>query len=273
MALDIFNLDNIVINRAIAGTMLDKTTKEPMFYVSQITDPSLETTGEQADVVDAMGIKIASFDRSKEATFTGSSALVNLGLAAAQFGGEKMVADADHKIIVPMREVLVAKDGKATLSETPVDGSVAYINAMTKDGGLGVAYKLAATEGESADEAPTFTITGKEITLPLIGEDGGAPTDGTKFIVFYEKEVTSGVKITNSAEMFAKGGEFILEVLLADICDTTKPYHAYIVFPNAKMANETTIDFNNEATHGFTINAMQDYCDENKTLFEIIVTE
>lgn len=260
-----FNIDNIVINRAIAGTMFDRTTREPLFYLNQITEPSLECTGEAADVVDAQGIKIASFDRSKEASLSGSSALVNLGLAAAQFGGEKIVADADNKFLVPVREVLSATGGKITLEGTPATGyEVTFVNEMTKDGGLGTAYVL---EGSVEGATNTFTTAGQEITL------SGEVDDGTRFIVFYKKETDQGVKIENSADIFSKGGEFVLEVLLADICDTTKVFHGYVIFYNAKMSNETTIDFNNEATHGFTINAMQDYCDESKKLFEIIVTE
>lgn len=261
-----FNIDNIVINRAIAGTMFDKTTSEPLFYLNQITEPSLECTGEAADVVDAQGIKIASFDRSKSASLSGSSALVNLGLAAAQLGGEKKIAGVDvTSIEVPVRETPSAVGGKLTLEGTPKAGyEITFINEMTKDGGLGTPYSL---EGTVEGAVNTFTMEGQDIILP----EGVA--DGTKFIVFYKKDTESGVVIENSAEIFAKGGEFVLEVLLADICDTTKVFHGYVIFPNAKMSNETTIDFNNEATHGFTIEAMQDYCDESKKLFEIIVTE
>lgn len=259
-----FNIDNLVINRAISGTMFDRTTGDPLFYLNQITEPSLECTGEQADVVDAQGIKIASFDRSKEATLTGSSALVNLGLAAAQFGSDKVIASENSKIIVPAREILTVTGGKATLADAPAAGyPITTINALTKDGGLGTPYKVAAADASATE----FVIADKEITVPT------GMADGTKIVVFYKKEVASGIKIENSAEVFAKGGEFVLEVLFADICDTTKVFHGYVVFPNAKMSNETTIDFNNEATHGFTINAMQDYCDESKKLFEIVVTE
>lgn len=275
-----FNIDNLVINRAISAVMRDKTTAEPLFYLNQITEPSLETSGEAAEVVDAQGIKIASFDRSKTASLSGSSALVNLGLAAAQFGGEKIVADENNQFSVPARELITLKDGKATLkceNGEPIT-EITFINERTKDGGLGTPYTL---KGTVADATRTFEITGKEITVtcPSYTPDGAEspityPQDGTQFIVFYKVNTSSGVKIENSAEMFAKGGEFILEVLLADICDPNGiVYHGYIIFPNAKMSNETTLDFNNEATHGFTIEAMQDYCDESKKLFEIIVTE
>lgn len=256
-----FNIDNIVINRAIAGTMFDKTTSEPLFYLNQITDPSLECTGEAADVVDAAGIKIASFDRSKAATLSGSSALVNLGLAAAQFGGEKKVASATNMIEAPQREILTVSKGKMTLTGTP-NAPITFINEMTKDGGLGIPYSL---KGSVEGATHEFEIVDNEITVTA--------ADGTKFIVFYKTDIIEGVAIENNADVFAKGGEFVLEVLLADICDTSKVFHGYVVFYNAKMSNETTIDFNNEATHGFSIEAMQDYCDENKRLFDIIVTK
>lgn len=258
-----FNVDNLVIDRALSGTMRDRSTEDIIFYLNQIKEPSLECAGEQVFVTDAVGVKIATFDRSKEAKLTGSNALVNMGLAAAQFGSDKVVASDTQKIITPVKDVLTAKDGKITLSKTPATAfPLTTIYTMTVDGGPDQKFKV----GTAASETE-FSIVDNEITLPT------DTADGTKFLVVYKAETTTGIKIENNAECFAKGGEFILEVLFADICDTNIKYHGYVVFNNAKMSNEVTIDINNEASHGFTIEAMQDYCDTNKKLFEIVVSQ
>lgn len=259
-----FNIDNLVINRALSGSMLNRSTGEAYYSLDQIEDPSLECSGEQVYATDALGTTVATFDRKKEASLSGSNAFVNLGLAAAQFGSDKKVASDDAKIIVPVRETLTVADGKVTLNATPATGEIVSVSTMTKD--KGIAATLSQADAASAGK---FAIDGAEITV-----DSTSVPDGTSLVVLYKKESANAIQIENRADCFAKGGEFWLEVLFVDPCDSANTeYHGFLVFPNAKMSNETTIDFNNEATHGFTIEAMQDYCDNDKKLFYIVVSE
>lgn len=257
------NIDNLVINRALSGSMLNKSTGEAYYSLNQITEPSLECTGETVYSVDAQGIKVAAFDRSKEASLSGSNAFVNMGLAAAQWGSDKKVASNSEKIVVPVREVIAVASGTATLSATPAIGEIVSVSVMTKDGGIGETLSQA-----DAAAAGKFKIEGTTITV----ETASVP-DGTNLVVLYKKESEEAIMIENRADCFAKGGEFWLEVMFVDPCDTNVEYHGFLVFPNAKMSNETTIDFNNEATHGFTIEAMQDYCDPEKKLFYMVVSK
>lgn len=257
------NIDNLVINRALSGSMLNKSTGEAFYSLNQITEPSLECTGETVYSVDAQGIKVAAFDRSKEASLSGSNAFVNMGLAAAQWGSDKKVASTSEKIVVPVREVVAVTSGSATLSATPATGEIVSVSVMTKDGGIGETLSQA-----DAAAAGKFKIEGATITV----ETASVP-DGTNLVVLYKKESEEAIMIENRADCFAKGGEFWLEVMFVDPCDTNVEYHGFLVFPNAKMSNETTIDFNNEATHGFTIEAMQDYCDPEKKLFYMVVSK
>lgn len=256
------NLDNLIVDRAISGSMFNRATGELFYSMNQITEPSLECGGETVYTVDAVGANVAGFDRSKTASLSGANAFINLGLAAAQFGSNKVVATDTETIIVPVREVGEVVDGKITLKQTPAEGHVpTYITKMTTDGGMAESYPVADTASTTE-----FAITGKEITVPT------GVAAGDRFVILYSTESSNAVQIENKADCFSKGGEFWLEVLFADICDPNNTkYHGYIVFPNAKMSNETTIDFNNEATHGFTIEAMQDYCDADKKLFRMVV--
>lgn len=257
------NIDNLVINRALSGSMINRATGEAYYSLNQITEPSLEVTGETVYAVDALGARVAAFDRNKEASLSGSNAFVNLGLAAAQFGSDKKVASSTAKLIVPVREVVTVNSGTATLTNTPAEGEPVSVSVMTKDGGIASTLSL----NDSAAEGK-FAITEKAITV-----DNSTVPNGTNLVVLYKKETESGVQIENRADCFAKAGEFWLEVLFVDPCDQSVEYHGFLVFPNAKMSNETTIDFNNEATHGFTIEAVQDYCDTDKKLFYMVVSE
>ncbi len=257
------NIDNLIIDRALSGSMIDRSSGECLYSLNQIADPSLECTGEQVYVTDAVGVRVAAFDRSKEATLTGTNAFFNLGLAATQFGAKKKVAGSGDAHIVPVREALVVDaNHQITLAETPIASEVLSVNISTRDGGI-----VQTLEKADAASDGKFSITNKLITL------ANSVAEGTNVVVLYKKSSESAITIENKANAFTQGGEFWLEVLFCDICDTNVKYHGFLVFPNGKMTNETTIDFNNEATHGFTIEAMQDYCDNDKKLFYIVVSE
>ena len=257
------NIDNLIIDRALSGSMIDRQTGEALYSLNQISEPSLECTGEQVYVTDAVGVRVAAFDRSKEATLTGSNAFFNLGLAATQFGAKKKVASQNDAHVVPVREALVVDaQHQVELTSTPLQTEVLSVNLATRDGGI----VQTLTKADSAADGK-FSINGKVITMHTNVDQG------TNVIVLYKKSSESAITIENKANAFTQGGEFWLEVLFCDICDTNTKYHGFLVFPNGKMTNETTIDFNNEATHGFTIEAMQDYCDKDKKLFYIVVSE
>ena len=258
------NIENLVINRVVRGTMFDKATGEVMVSIDQITEPSLECSGEQVFTNDALGQKIAAFDRSKDAVFSASNALLNFGLMAAQLGSDKQIATTENKFIVPAFELIdVTGDAtKVTLQYEP-HGELKYIYSTHSDKSKNEKYDVAVSASENA-----FSIKGKEITLPT-----GKFKAGDRVAVWYERESEDAVKIQNTTTKFAKGGKFVLEVLAADVCDVNTEYYTYLIFGNAKFDNNTTIGFDNESQHQFTINAMQDYCSTNNELFSIIVAK
>ena len=98
-----FDLNNFLIDRVRRGTMFSDTTGEALWSITQIKDASLNMTSETADVTDAIGNVITQFDRSKNAEFSGTNALWDLGLSAAQFGSEKKIASATEKIEACLR--------------------------------------------------------------------------------------------------------------------------------------------------------------------------
>ena len=263
-----FDLNNFLIDRVRRGTMFSDTTGEALWSITQIKDASLNMTSETADATDAIGNVITQFDRSKNAEFSGTNALWNLGLSAAQFGSEKEVADATHKITVPMYEQLkVNKEGKITLSEIPVGttgAEIKYIFALNPDSTLGVKY----SNGSSAS-ATEFMLDAKNktITVPT------GMTEGFDVAVFYEYEADAAVKLQNNAVDFPKAGKFMLEVIGKDTCDKTKTYVAYIVFPNAKLKTDMDLNFSTDGGHPFSMQMMQDYCDLEKKLYNIYIAQ
>lgn len=256
------NIDNMVINRPIRGTLFDKSTNEVLFSADQLTDCSLECSGEQVYTNDALGQKIAAFDRSKDAKFSASNSIINFGLMAAQFGSDKEIASTEKKMIVPAFELIEIGDDttKITLKDAPAT-ELKHIYATNADKSRSTMYNVATAASETE-----FAITGKEITLPT-----GVFQTGDRVAVWYDKETSEAQMIKNTTTNYAKGGRFVLEVLVCDVCDVNTEYYAYIIFNNCKLDNNVTINMSNEATHPFTVNALQDYCSANNELFTIMI--
>lgn len=271
-----FNKDNLVIDRAIRGTMKNKTTSAVLWTVDQIKDPTIECTGETVYALDSVGAKIAGFERSKDATLSFVNAVFNLGLASAQFGSTKSVASATNLITVPKYETIVlgavggTVNDTITLEETPK-------TALTK------IYKL-DTDGSILEEiiagitaTTQFSIAEKVITLPTTPVSG-AYTATTRFGIWYDYECSNAeglgaVKVDNNASEFPSSGIFLLEILFADICDPSTKYHGFIEFGNAKLSSNTTINLTTEIQQNVQIDCLQDYCDAEKTLFSIFIPE
>lgn len=264
------NVNNLVINRPLRFMMFDKTHGNMIMNLLDIKEPSLEISGETVYSTDSVGKKIAAFDRNKDASLTCQSTLFDLNLFAAQSGGKKVVAGEDGaKVKTPVIDMLEAIDSagtkQITLTQEPVEGSVTEIGLMNNDGSVAKFF----TSDVSASE-DKFSIAAKVISLPTAAE----VKEGTRWYVCYETELSEGgVSISASAEDTSKSGRGVLEVLFCDPCDQAVEYYGFLIFPNAKLKSETTIDFNTESTQSFTIEALQDWCSADKKLYELVVVD
>lgn len=259
-----FDINNFLIDRIRRGTMFSDTTGEALWSITQIRDASLNMSSETADVTDALGNTITQFDRSKNAEFSGTNALWDLGLSAAQFGSEKKIAGTDNKIVTPAYEQLAVNGSTVTLKNTPVGvtgAEIKYIYALNGDSTLGKKYPIAPSA-----TAEAFSLNGKTITLPTSVKSGN-------IAVFYDYEAENAIMLQNNASEFPKAGKFVLEVIGKDTCDKTATYVAYIVFPNAKLKTDNDLSFTSDGGHAFSMQMMQDYCDLEKRLFNIYVAQ
>lgn len=257
-------LRNFVIDRVVRGVMFHAATDDILFSLSQITNPQLSVTAETADAVDALGTPIMTFNRGKQAELSAESSLFDLGLLAVQSGTTLDVASSTNTYNVPwFDEIKATTADTITLTRTPANGTLKYVWVLNGDGSLGTKF----TVGTDA------TLSGKNVTF-----GSGALPVGTRVFAPYEfvasDATNSGAtRVSADAVNFPTGGKFILEVLGCDVCDPSTLYSAYIVFPNAKMLSDFDITFATDSTHPFTIRANQDYCDENKLLFRVVIPE
>lgn len=257
--------------------MVNKETGSAMWSLTQIQSPQLSMGSETVDAKDALGTTIMTFERAKTATFSGQSAVFDLNLLAAQAGTTKVASASDAKIKVPMFETVTltsaqATAGKFELSKTPIVVSgvstVTEIYKLNGDSNLGKSYGV-----DTAASATAFAIDGKEITLPT-----DAFVAGDRVFVLYEYEAddtskNGAVQILNSANNFPTSGEFILEILGADVCNPSTKVYAYLIFPNCKLSSATDLTFETEMTQAFELTANQDYCSADSELWRLVIPE
>lgn len=184
-----------------------------------------------------------------------------MNLMATQSGTTKQVASDEAKIVAPAFETIDVDGTSATytLKHVPTE-EVKNIYALNGDGTLGTVY----TKSTSAS-ATSFAMTGSSLTPPT------GLKKGDQLFVIYDYEASKAVAVTNSATNFPTACKLILEVLGCDVCDQTKLVFAYVVFPNFKISPDFDWNIQTDGTHPFSGKAMQDYCDKEKKLFQIII--
>lgn len=263
-----FNPNELIIDRVRYVVAHDLETKEKLFMLKEIEEPSLNTTAEGEDVVDAVGALITTLYRSKQAEFTASNSLFSLDLAAQQFGAKKEIATADGMIAVNTYEILKVEDGATTvtLTKTPVAGSVQYIYSVV-NGTASTSYKAGAAASET--EFVINEETG-EITLPAVD---GTPVVSGEIFVEYQYETENAVRIINSASEFPEVCEAVIYCIFRDVC-TEKLIAGQIICHKAKL-DPSSVEIGLTATgkHPFTFKMFKDYCSTDDKLFTIVVSE
>ena len=264
--MDEFNIDNFTIDRTLRGIMISEEDGSVMYSINQIEDPVLNVSTNEVSAVDALGATIATYQNAKNCEFSASNSLFDLNLFSAQMGVEKKYATVQEKMTVPCFETIEVFPGDTTvaLSNTPKN-VITEIYGLHGDNTLSEKYTL-YNSGKRNDS--NFSISGSTITLPNKITELSA---NSKIFVTYDYETENAVSVSCTSVDFPKNGKFILEVLGNDVCDPSVLIYAYIVFPHAKLTSSVDLTFTTNGKHPFTLKCQQDYCDEQKGLFEIVV--
>lgn len=228
-----------------------------LWTIKDVSDFSLSRGSEFADAVDGDGVVIESYLRSKTAEMSGSNALLDMPLAAAQAGTKLTKGEIDvdfHDIIK------VAKDAtEITLSKTPKanGGEPEVVYVMNGDGTLGEKIVVGAGEGAGA------TYADGKITLKT------AVSADVNVFVPYTYTEANAQKFTDFADANTIPGRCVVEGLGKDVC-THELVYFYITAPYAQLAIDGDLNFATDGTHDFTINCKKEYCGE-EGLYSIIV--
>lgn len=265
-----FNFNEVVIDRPLRAHKYSFDGQRE-WTATQIQNLTMELGGETVYATDSVGANIMAFDRSKTASISFENALMNMGVLASQRGTKKNVASEQKKLKFTTVEMLAVTGGDSapvvTLSHTPleeVEGvPFKYVDKVDANYNTIETYELGETPAEN------FSVSDKVVTLPT----GKQLKDGDHIVVKYKYEATNGAQITDSANAFNTSGEVIVDCLCYNPCDPQTKVLLSIIFPNAKEDNNVSLTLSNELTHPVTINAMQEYCSADKTLFRIEMAE
>ena len=272
MAETVFNQNELILDRVrslTAHSINDEDYGALLFRLTSLEDPSLSTSAEGEEVVDAIGALITTLYRAKKANFSASNSLISLDLAAAQYGAKKEVGGA---ITDYAYEILNISNGTVKLANEPNVDSIKYIYTI-KDNQIGTALKAgsAAKEAdpETGDLAEFVVATDGTITLPASMTTG-------KVYVEYTYESSSAMKVTNRASEFPTACSVVIYAYFKDVCNENKVYSGKIICPKAKLNPEQVeLALTSTGKHAFEFQMMKDYCAEEgeDELFSIIVSE
>lgn len=254
------NVQNLVFDKVLRVAAFRKSDDAYLYGMTQVQDAALNGAAESTDVMDNVGAKIMTLYRAKTAQFSGSNALFDLGILAAQVGTEKKVGAA----LVPAFEIIeVGSEATVTLAHTP-KGQITEIFALNGDSTLGTRY-----EGAEAASGTAFIHVADSNTITV-------PTGlaaGTKLFVMYDYEATDAISVINESNNFPKAVKLVIEALAYDPCDQNNKILVYITAKNAIMSADFDVTMAAGESHSFTYDLQQDYCDPDKKLYEVVVVE
>lgn len=264
-----FDVNALAIHKVMRISNFHTGTGAMLWSMSQVKDFNLSVTVDNETVIsDAMGSPIMKFQNGKSCVATGTNALFDMGLLAAQNGTTKQLSSTTSFNSYANEIVTVPASGTITLKHTPASLAAAGIPFAYKlrgDDGTNTTYAYAATAG-----ADTFTFSGTTFTPPT------GLTSGTRLLIPYYYQADGNdeaVRVSATGKDYTTPGRMVIEVLAHDPCSASSKHFAMLIFPNARLSSAYEIGFGADSGHPFEIEAMQDYCDAEKKLYEFIIPE
>lgn len=271
------NISNIVIDdfKKILGRKI--STGEINFILSQVESPSLQCDADEIVKTDAHDTPISRWYQAKTAEFSAESVLLDFNLLSWQLNGEdKIVASTENTQNAPAIEEHTFTSSSElteyTLANAAINESTSTtpvyrisVSLLNKDGSLKKNFAV----GSAADENTcTYTSNTKKLTFAE-----GAIAVGDKLFVAYEYVTSNATVVYNQSDKTPKAMEMWAEFIGHDVCDPDTVYVGYCVFPKATLSPSTTVNFGREENFEFSFSAEQDYCDDKKQLFRIVMVE
>lgn len=254
-----FTMDGIIIDRIQLGIAED-FSGNILYTLTQLADATIDVTAESKDAVDKDGTLIKRFYTGKSGTFQANNAFVDFNILAAGTGSPKEVATSGKPIEMPGIRTIP----KGT-KDVDLPGLIA--DSVTVVGIAANGTKVADYTKDTAADATHFAVVDTKVTLPT--DDNVA-----NYVVKYQRNVTSGVKVVNKADEFPGTIKLTLKVLAIDTCTPDTLRSALIVLPSFQVSPETSLSLTTDSQLAYNGDLQVSYCgNEGKTLYEIYFVE
>lgn len=257
-----FSIDEII--RAAAESF----DGQLLYTLDQLQSASIEITSESSDVTDKNGNVVRRIYKSKQGTFSATSAFMTPAILNNASGSS--IEQATSSATISMPEIMIIGAGSNAVSlDANVDASTIKVMGIFAGGANGASLTKITTGDPTYDEATStytylYDATNKKITVPASGT--GKPV---QYFVMYNYANNKGIVMKNVATKFPDACKLTLYCSYVDPCsDALKA--CYVVFPSFNASPETTINLNaDEQTMDFAGNLNVDYCANESILYYI----
>ena len=236
-----FRLGNFVIDEVLY-LVNESLSGELIFTADELSSAQIEISAESTDITDHLGNLVRTKYRAKTGTFTATNAMLHPALMNASSGSK--LENASDSNLITMPRVAVVEAGKTLDISDYKDGTVKVI-------GL---FGSGANGDPLTDVEVLACISGGVFTAPAAGDD--LPI---QYLVKYERDVNSGIKLVNDAAKFPEATKTTLQCSYIDPCGDLKV--CYVVMPRTVFDPSTTISFDAEnVTMDLSAALNIDYC-------------
>lgn len=242
-----FKLGNHSIVEILLGIAQD-FSDNLLYTVDELSNASIEISAESTDIVDKKGNVVRRIWKTKTGTFNSQNAFLHPALMNAASGSKIVKATVDDAIRMPKMFTMNAGD---TIDVADAIEGTIHVMGLFGNGGNDVEIE----QGTEAVVGESFALVDNKLTVPASGDD--APTT---YVVRYERNVKSGIKLSNLADKFPDTVHLTLQCAYADPCsDTLKPVYCYIpsFMPDPSMTINLDVE-NQEMDFNGTL--QMDYC-------------
>ena len=225
-------LGNHVIDEILYAVAQDFEDKL-VFTLDQLKSASIAVTTESTDIVDKKGRLLRRNYKSKSAEFNSTNAFLHPAAMAAGAGSAIENASAASKIQMP--KILSVNAGTTVDVADAKEGTI-HVMGIFGNGANDVEIEQSTTAvvGES------YALVDGKLTVPAAATD--APT---VYIIRYERDVESGIKIANLADKFPNTLRMTFFCSYVDPCDDQlKP--CYVYCPSFMPNPDLTINLDSE---------------------------
>ena len=251
-----FRLGNHVIDEILYG-VAQNFNDEMLFTLDQLSSATIEISAESTDIQDKKGNVLRTQYKSKSGTFNSTNAFLHPMIMNAASGSKIETASSTNLIQMP--KIVAVPAGKKIDVSDALAGTI-HVLGLYGNG----ANDVELTQSTDAEIGKTFALVNGELEVPAAGTD--APVT---YIVRYERNVESGIKLSNLANKFPNTMHMTFLCSYMDPCsDSLKPCYVYIGSFMPDPSITINLDSENQELD-FNGIIQVDYCSTDKLLYVI----